>query len=177
MVEERKKKVQIEEDARLAKEKEEKHIEEVRILNKGYDRLFEAKYETDTLWESTTRPPANSLRLSRFFGRTATSTKGMKKQEVAEIEQKKKKDAFKKRIKKSKKEKEKVKNMSPEERKKYMDKQRRKAAKEKAKQEKAAALEVEKAKKKAEKRKKWLPKEDNRNLDKIVFQTRAPARQ
>ena len=50
-----------------SKRKGRKHIEEVRILNKGYDRLFEAKYETDTLWESTTRPPANSLRLSRFL--------------------------------------------------------------------------------------------------------------
>ena len=107
MVEERKKKVQIEEDARLAKEKEEKHIEEVRILNKGYDRLFEAKYETDTLWESTTRPPANSLRLSRFFGRTATSTKGMKKvsKKWQKLNKKKKKKRFQKKMKKSKRKK------------------------------------------------------------------------
>ena len=124
-------------------------MEEVRILNKGYDRLFEAKYETDTLWESTTRPPANSLRLSRFFGRTATSTKGMKK--VSKKWQKlnkKKKKTLSKKDQKNQKEKEKVKNMSPEERKKYMEKQRRKAAKEKAKQEKAAALEVRKQKRK-----------------------------
>ena len=104
MVEERKKKVQIEEDARVAKKRKEKHIEEVRILNKGYDQLFEAKYETDTLWESTTRPPANSLRLSRFFGRTATSTKGMKKvsKKWQKLNKKKKKTLSKKRSKKAK---------------------------------------------------------------------------
>lgn len=159
MVQERKAKLQVEEDARILIEEEEKHNEEVRVLNKGFDHLYEVGMEPGGAYETNTRPPANALRMSHIYGRTNTSKKAMKKVNKKWIKmQKKKKNSMSKEDKKKAKEKAKLAKMSPEEKKKYMEKKKKKEAKEQAKKDKAAAAEVEKAKKKAEKRKKMAAK-------------------
>ena len=65
---------------RILIEEEEKHNEEVRVLNKGFDHLYEVGMEPGGAYETNTRPPANALRMSHIYGRTNTSVKkAMKK--------------------------------------------------------------------------------------------------